>query len=518
MAQKIRKAFDAYIFLSYRKKDRRYANELMKLIHGIPEYRDIAIWYDELLNPGESFRENIKKALRESKLFALLVTPNVLEKPNFVMTEEYPTAKDTSMVILPTEMVATDRTRLKDEYDGIPECADPREADAFKERFMDALNKIAISKNDGDSMHNFLIGLAYLDGIDVEVDREKGLALIAGAAEEGLVEAMQKLYDMYEDGIGVYVDYAKAAEWGKRVADHYRAHEGEKSEKTLTALNRLSATYVYAGDFKNALTFAKQVYDCELQTRGEAHKFTVDALNNVAYIYGKMGEPRKALEMHEKAYILQKKLFGEAHRETLVSLNNLAMAYTELITPDYEQALALNRKAYELRHKLFGALDSDTILSLNNVAYVYTKLEKYDEALKLYEQAYTSCCDAFGEKSTNTLSVLRNLSMAYGGCGNIAREIETQRKVCELCAQIFGGQSPRLLSDVFELAMIYEAYDLYDEAVSTFEKAYSLSCKIKGEDDSKELLLKIALTYRKAGKEEKCKETIEKFKKSSGWF
>ncbi|MBQ9745447.1 MAG: hypothetical protein IJW21_01325, partial [Clostridia bacterium] len=33
MAKRIRAAFDAYIFLNYHKKDRRYANELMKIIH-----------------------------------------------------------------------------------------------------------------------------------------------------------------------------------------------------------------------------------------------------------------------------------------------------------------------------------------------------------------------------------------------------------------------------------------------------------------------------------------------------
>ena len=97
MAQRIRAAFDAYIFLSYRKKDRRYANELMKLIHKNPKCRDIAIWYDEFLTPGDSFVESIEKALEKSELFTLLVTPNLLEepegKPNFVMAQEYPAAR-----------------------------------------------------------------------------------------------------------------------------------------------------------------------------------------------------------------------------------------------------------------------------------------------------------------------------------------------------------------------------------------------------------------------------------------
>jgi len=43
MAQKIRQAFDAYVFLSYRKKDRKYAQELMRLIHQNDFCRDIAL-------------------------------------------------------------------------------------------------------------------------------------------------------------------------------------------------------------------------------------------------------------------------------------------------------------------------------------------------------------------------------------------------------------------------------------------------------------------------------------------
>lgn len=59
MAERIRAAFDAYIFLSYRKKDRRHANDLMKTIHLSPTCHDIAIWYDEFLVPGENFEDSI---------------------------------------------------------------------------------------------------------------------------------------------------------------------------------------------------------------------------------------------------------------------------------------------------------------------------------------------------------------------------------------------------------------------------------------------------------------------------
>lgn len=66
LAQKIRDAFDAYVFLSYRKKDREYAQKLMRLIHSNPSCRDIAIWYDEFLVPGRSFSDSIKDAFNKT--------------------------------------------------------------------------------------------------------------------------------------------------------------------------------------------------------------------------------------------------------------------------------------------------------------------------------------------------------------------------------------------------------------------------------------------------------------------
>lgn len=197
MANRVRAAFDSYIFLSYRKKDRRYANELMHLIHEKPEFRDIAVWYDEFLTPGESFNKNIEKMLTESKLFALLVTPNLLEepngKPNYVMENEYPAAMKIGMDILPAEMEITDKNALQSKFVDIPDIVNPRDDKAFKQRLLNSLSRVATSENDGDPEHNYLIGLAYLDGIDVEVDRQRGLSLVKGAAKDGLLEASNEL-------------------------------------------------------------------------------------------------------------------------------------------------------------------------------------------------------------------------------------------------------------------------------------------------------------------------------------
>lgn len=198
--KRIKEAFDGYVFLSYRKKDRHYANQLMKIIHSYPEYRDIAIWYDEFLSPGDNFRDEINKSIENSRMFALLVTPSVLEEPNFVMTEEYPAAKNSKKAILPAQMELTDRNLLSIKYNDIPECADPSNKALFKEHLEGALGFIARPENDTDPEHLFLIGMAYRDGIEVEVDRKKARELFKLAADAGHPDAMFAMeHELFED-------------------------------------------------------------------------------------------------------------------------------------------------------------------------------------------------------------------------------------------------------------------------------------------------------------------------------
>jgi hypothetical protein len=181
-AQKIRQAFDAYIFLSYRKKDRALAQKLMRLIHENEFARDIAIWYDEFLVPGEDWSEAIAAALDKSRLFALAVTPNLLEEGNFVKNVEYPAARDAGKPIVAAEVAETDREALKNAFPDLPSVVGA-ESPALPEALLRALSGIAVRENDADPVHNFFIGLAYLSGIDVERCPDRALDLITASAD-----------------------------------------------------------------------------------------------------------------------------------------------------------------------------------------------------------------------------------------------------------------------------------------------------------------------------------------------
>lgn len=259
-AEMVRKAFDAYVFLSYRKKDREDAQELMRLIHRNDQYRDIAIWYDEFLVPGKSFSESISRMLRASKLFLLAVTPNIVNEENYVQQVEYPEARSQGRPILPAEirkLNGEELNLLDGAYPEIPALVDPSQEETFFAELERKLEGVALGENSGDAMHNFCIGLAYLKGIDVETDHARAVSLIAGAAKKKLPVAAQKLADMYEMGDGVARDFDWALYWRYQLVtiwmDEYgKKPDGSTGEELFVALRSLEKIYKIAGDIPQA--------------------------------------------------------------------------------------------------------------------------------------------------------------------------------------------------------------------------------------------------------------------------
>ncbi|MBQ6837119.1 MAG: tetratricopeptide repeat protein [Clostridia bacterium] len=380
MAKRVRAAFDAYIFLSYRKKDRKYANQLMRIIHNKPECRDIAIWYDEFLTPGESFRENIDKILADSKLFTLLVTPNLLEENNFVMEKEYPAAVESGIEIIPAEMEKTDKNILAEKYKNLPEISNPYDDEAFRKRLADTLSNLAIKSNDADPEHNFLIGLAYLDGIDVEVNREKALALITSSADAELPEAMEKLYYMYKNGTGVKLDYFAATEWAQKISLYYLENSGADSENTLKWLNILALNYKLTGDYENAFKISHQVYELNCMFSGEKHPDTIIALCNLGDAYKNIEKYDMALDLSRKAFDLYTEVMGAEHQYTLSSMINLAAVYSKL--GNYRKAIELCEQAYEVYLRTLGEKHPETLVALTNLSVYHHALGSYSKALE----------------------------------------------------------------------------------------------------------------------------------------
>lgn len=478
LAARVRAAFDAYVFLSYRKKDRRYANELMRIIHAVPGLRDIAVWYDEFLTPGESFMENIDKAMTRSNLFTLLVTPSLLEEGNFVMRKEYPAAVERGMEILPAEMEKTDLDRLKTSFVGIPE---PLKTDdkRFSDRLLSAVKRAAITENDREPEHNFLIGLAYLEGIDVEVDVQRGVELITSAAEAELPEAIKKLYNMYSCGYKVKDDCNETLKWAQLLVDVYTREKGEEDPDTLSALSNLGYSYAGVGDYKKSLEINEKVYSIRCRTLGEEHSDTLRSLNNMGYSYDRLGNFDRAGECYSKSYELQCKSLGSKHPATLVSLNNLAATCNH--AGGYNEALLLHQKVYTIRLETLGEEHPHTMASLNNVAYTYIKVGQLENARNAFEEYYALAIKVLGKEHPDTLRTMNNLSYVYGRLKDYFKALVLDEELAELSAKVFGEEHPHTLMSLDNLANTYGFIGNIEKALDAFKKIYALSSRVRGE-------------------------------------
>ncbi|MBQ3055596.1 MAG: tetratricopeptide repeat protein [Oscillospiraceae bacterium] len=519
MAQRIRAAFDAYIFLSYRKKDRKYANELMRLIHANPECQDIAIWFDEFLTPGESFRANIEKVLDDCKLFTLLVTPHLLEtvidqngveRENYVVSTELPLARckkeKTGIDIFAVEMEDTDRDRLSAIHVENPVRVDDEE---FRARLLETTSNIAISSNNTPE-HTFLIGLAYFDGIDVEVNRERGVNLITSAAEAGLLEAIKKLYQLYNKGVGVKVDYRKSIIWAKKIVEHYTKEFGEKHPNTLAALSDLTIVHWRLGEYQKAIEIEEKVYAIKCKVLGSEDPSTLISLSNLGSFYSDVGELKKALELKEKAYEQRCTILGEEHPDALTSLSNLALAYTKL--GEIQKALELDKKAYALRCKILGEEHPDTLLSLGNLAVTYGKFGKPQKQLELEEKVYTLRCKILGEEHPDTLWTLNNLAATYRKLCGYEKALELYEKVYELRCKVLGEEHPNTLDSLNGVLLVCRDLSDHKKRLSFLEKVYEQRCKLLGEDHPKtiEVLSTLARVYREIGEYQKTLELRKK--------
>lgn len=510
LAERIKKAFDAYVFLSYRKIDRAYANTLMRLIHSSPECRDIAIWFDEFLTPGESFKENIEQILNRCDQFTVLITPNVLEKvdngkgelvDNYVVSTELPLARkkkqEKGTEILAVEMEETDKNALHSiEIDSTVTV----DGD-FKEAFISSLSEIALAQNDSDPEHNFLIGLAYLEGIDVETDREKAVELITSAAENGLPEAMEKLYGMYENGVGVSLDYNESLRWAKKLYGHHLEKSGQKSTDTIKAAQSLVAAYHYAGKHEEALGLIEEYYPIHEELFAETAPEMLEAIELLAYSYGAVGEKDKALTYSKRSYKLHVRAFGKQNIDTLVALSNLAAVYSE--NGAFDKALLIDERVYGMRLDNLGERHPDTLNSLANLAATYGQTGDVGKMLELCEKAHTLLSEVSGEKHPHTLTVLSNLATAYKRCNRPEESLDAFEKACRLRLEVLGREHP----DAYHSLLALESE--YDERNMQTERA-DLLLPYKKEENAR-LLIPLAYALYKSGRAE---ESIEVFKRA----
>lgn len=526
LARKVRAAFDAYIFLSYRKKDRRYAQELMRLIHKNDFCRDIAIWYDEFLTPGENFNDAIKKALEKSELFALAITPNLVNETNYVMNIEYPMAKRVEKTILAVEMVETDKEELKKNYEGIPECADAHDEVGLSKKLMDTVAKMAIVGNDSSPEHNFFIGLAYLGGIDVEVDRGKAFELIESSAEAGLMEAIEKLCAMYRNGEGVERDYERAILWQKRLVEIWKKiyeksgslKDAKKLIMEIWALWEYSAMGQNMSEAKAASRQMKKTCEELLETTEDSdirHYLSISCnmLASVARVEGRLEE---AEILYRKKLDIDLCNYKEGKN---IEKSDLVMSYMGVGGICKRQGKIKEAKECYERGIQFSKMEEeegDAELARRHMSHCYRHLgelaekeAKWKEAYSYYQMALEICRNTYKEKKTaraknnivdcwvpivGIIELTGRLEEAEKYCRNI---LKSRLEVYEEL-ETYGVLSS-VGSDYIRLGDICEKREKDEEAVECYRKSLEINQKLYEKTKMRVHYDGMAVAYYKLG-------------------
>jgi tetratricopeptide (TPR) repeat protein len=403
--ERIKRAFSGKIFLSYRKKDRKYANELMHTIHSIPSLRNVSIWFDEFMSAGEKWSDQIGDALKQSDVFLLLVSPSITEPDNYVIQEEYPSARKQDKTIVSAgknedKTAAPDIEELRQIFPGLKVLVDGDNADELE----NALREIT-SETESTPEKDYLIGLAFFNGIEMERDTEKAVSLIVASARQDLPEAVKKLAEMYWKGDGIAVNYENSILWRKRLVDIYERKFDEikgpeEMLKYIQALESLATCLYELSSFRDSLLYAKQL--AKLMEQITSVSDSSDFQHYHAQAYDLCGKNCRRLGLYDDAIVYADKYhkLAEKRYEQKPSTNNLhnisvacervgdayyAVGDMEQTENWYLKSLEIDRKIDENQKSVESAFTlSASLLVLGDV---YIRQGDYVKADQAYVEA-----------------------------------------------------------------------------------------------------------------------------------
>ena len=394
----VQKVFSCRIFLSYRKKDRQHILPLMQMLHQSDACQDIAIWYDDFLTLGEAYDNEIDNYINTSEIFVLAVTPNLLEPENYVMKIEYPKACALRKRIIPVELLPTDREALQQAYPGLPECIQISDIRTLEDTLQKARQDLQTEAGLPSAERDYLLGQAYLKGISVEMNRERGITLLRKAAQADHLRAAYHLGRIYFTGQGMERDLVEAQRWLEKHAQLSR--EGFQREKTFPwgvtqtlSLMTLSDCYCERNDLATAKSLLLEAAEASNWLRETGALGTATNLGNVWMRLGRICAIEEDYEaaMHycNKAEKILEVMYQTT--ETPQSISSYASIlvmqgeqYDRLFDLNRDenclhQAIAYYEKAKMLQERLVGAYRQTQAISAwmdiaDSLGAVYVKL------------------------------------------------------------------------------------------------------------------------------------------------
>ena len=498
------KAFTAEIFLSYRKMDIQEARKFMKAFHDLEEFEAISIWYDNFLTAGRNFDFEIKESITNSDAFVLLVTPNLATKGNYVQTTEYPFAQQEAKPVVPVETIPTDPTLFANLFPGAVQLVNLYDSVALPAAFHSKLDKSAYQWQ-MDSERAWLLGMAYFKGFGVERNIDKAIRLLEIAAKDCnkfALKAVMQLAKIYQDGIGIGINYDKALYWNKINVDYSERLMGLVNPETAWAYTNIAMVYKTQGINNKALEYLGKALAIRDRVLGAAHPDTANTYVNIALIYNNKGDYGKALDYYGKGLSIYEKVFGTEHLCTATTYDNISLVYNH--QGNHSKAFEYCWKALSVFEKILGTEHTHTATAYINIAGVYEYQRDYNKALEYNMKALSVFEKILGTEHTHTATTYNNIAVVYSYLGNYGKASEYNEKALSVREKVLGIYHPDTALTYNNIANVYDNQGNYVKALEWYLKSFLVFFKVLGFEHphSKTIYKNLANAYNKSGNPE----------------
>lgn len=315
----------------------------------------------------------------------MAMTSHMVCEKNSVQQIEYPFAQSLNKAILPVLVSGDplDLKRLKDAFPQLPPVYEMNRAALYP-----PLSSLMGKIEDLDAKRLYCLGLAYLNGIDVEINYEKGVRMIERAAQRDELRAIRKLIAIYEEGLGLPSNLPEAIFWTKRLA----------------ALDPCEEAFQKCAE----LSFKNRQFD-------QAKEYILDALHILHREKNALHHGQKAMP---RSYERQKTDWISLEAALLNLLGDI-----DLEKDDLEQAEANYKRALQMNYDLVYDLPARPALqslshSLLHMGNLYRKLNRSSSAAKCFQRAIEIC--ARMAKDIDMPEILSDLMMALEGMAQVS--------------------------------------------------------------------------------------------------
>jgi len=462
------KAFTGRVFLSYRKKDLALARKFMAAFHDIPGFESIAIWYDNFLNAGRVFSEEIEKSIDDSDVFTLLVTPNITESGNYVLMQEYPYAIGCDKSIVAVEVETPDKQEFFEKYkhamiytliDGIH--------DTFSKIMP---NNIVTEIN---PTRCFLLGVAFYKGILVEKDIERAISLLTRAATKGDFQSARFLGKTYYD----LLKYEDSVNWYKKAAEICGSSpNGEGAAAEI--YNAIANNFIERGDYKSALEWSLKALPIQEKLFGESNLSVAKTLTDICNSYQNMGDLSNAQQMLDRAADVYSVVADTEKADYIIGCSNIAMAYHNNMS--FAKAMKMHLKAVASVEKTYGTENPLTSCVYTRAALTYLRIGVNDTALDLLNKALDISRKTLPPEHPETAQIYILLGDLYDKFGNFPLMLDMKNKALSIQEKVFGKDSWITALTYRDIGTLYAKTESYSSAKDLLLPAFNTLRKALG--------------------------------------